>query len=309
MGEIENSLVSVIMPVYNAEFTLNEAIDSILNQSYYNIELLIGFDGCTDNSVRIAKNYIDQRIKLFIFDENRGNNYTRNILINNANGKYLCYADADDISLPNRIEQELAFLIANPNIFGVFSSLEEFGARKRILYASPNLSDYIAASTYFKNRIYQPSMMLRLDIFKKAGLSYDIELENAGDYDLWLKAINLQLPFASINKPLVKYRISSSQISTLKKEDRINKIKKITLQKTEFLKISGFTKEDLHMVVDYLMGTKKVLSSTEYRKISKYLKGLKQALIKELQLDKRQVSAVFFFYSMKLFIKQKILIK
>jgi len=302
---IQNPLVSVIMPVYNAENTIKEAIDSILNQTYTNFELLIGFDGCTDESLNIAKSFGDYRIKIWTSNNNLGNNVTRNLLIENSLGDYLCYADADDISLPNRITEQVEFLQKQPHIFGVYSALEEFGNSTRKLYPPPNNQDYISAICFYKNRIFQPSMLLNLKVFKDYNLKYDPELENAGDYGVWLSAINQGLKFATLPQTLVKYRISNNQISSLKKVDRIEKLKKIMAQKMYYLGIKTFKKEDLDLAVNYLMGVTKNLSGPEYKTIIKIYIEIKKKLVSTYKLDKSSVRAAFFFYFIRVIIKER----
>lgn len=97
---MENNLplVSVIMPVYNSAKYLNEAIDSILNQTYENIELIVIDDGSSDNSVDLIKKYNSSKIRFFQNEKNIGVSATRNKAIDLSNGKYIALMDSDDIS-------------------------------------------------------------------------------------------------------------------------------------------------------------------------------------------------------------------
>lgn len=97
------------MPVYNREQFIKFAIDSILNQSYSNIELIIYDDGSTDNTVKIIKSYqkIDKRVKLLVGDKNRGVGYARNQLLKACNTKFAIWQDSDDVSSPNRIQIQI----------------------------------------------------------------------------------------------------------------------------------------------------------------------------------------------------------
>jgi len=113
---VKNSLVTVLMPVYNGEKYLNEAIDSILNQTYTNFEFLIINDGSTDRSVEIIKGYNDSRIKLIHNKKNMGLVYTLNRGLALALGKYIVRMDADDISLPNRFKLQLDFMEINTEV-------------------------------------------------------------------------------------------------------------------------------------------------------------------------------------------------
>ena len=105
----ENPLISVLIPVYNAELFIGESISSILNQTYTNWELIIIDDGSNDNSASIIGNITDPRIH-FHKQENSGMGSALNKAILLANGKYLARQDADDISLPERFEKQIDFL-------------------------------------------------------------------------------------------------------------------------------------------------------------------------------------------------------
>ena len=102
------------MPVYNGEKYLQEAIESILNQTFKDFEFIIINDGSTDKTLEIIKSFTDPRIKL-ITQENRGIIYSLNKGITESRGKYIARMDADDISLPERLEKEYRFLEQNPN--------------------------------------------------------------------------------------------------------------------------------------------------------------------------------------------------
>ena len=116
--------ITVFMPVYNAEKYLKEAIDSILNQTFENFELLIIDDGSTDESVKIIETYTDERIRLIHNDGNKGLPYTRNRGLNLARGKYLAIMDADDVSVKNRLEIEYNIMEKRSNLAVISSGKE-----------------------------------------------------------------------------------------------------------------------------------------------------------------------------------------
>ena len=104
------SLVSIIMPVYNLEKYIASSIQSILKQTYSNIELIIVDDCSTDNSYEIARTFKDERIRLFRNSENRGVVYSRNFAISKAKGVYIALNEGDDISHPRRIEYQVSYM-------------------------------------------------------------------------------------------------------------------------------------------------------------------------------------------------------
>ena len=113
--------VSVLLPVYNTpEDFLRQAVESILNQTFQDFELLIVNDASTTDVEKVIRSYSDSRIKYFKNKTNLGISGTRNILLDKAQGKYLAVMDHDDISLPERLAREVDFLDCHPNI-GVVS--------------------------------------------------------------------------------------------------------------------------------------------------------------------------------------------
>ena len=112
---MKNPLVSILMPVYNSEKYLREAIKSILNQTFTNFELIIINDGSTDNSLKIIKSFKDNRIKIIKNKGNLGLIKTLNKGIDLAQGKYIARMDADDIAMPKRLEKQIAFFNENPD--------------------------------------------------------------------------------------------------------------------------------------------------------------------------------------------------
>src|SRR5690606_37354988 len=121
-------LVSVAMPVYNSERYVAEAIESVLNQSFGDFELLIIDDGSTDETPHILKRYeqADDRVRV-VWQEHRGIPYTRNRAWESAQGTYLAWADSDDLCLPQRLEKQVAFLERHKDIAVCGGAIETFG--------------------------------------------------------------------------------------------------------------------------------------------------------------------------------------
>ena len=100
-------LVSVLMPAYNSELYIAQAIDSILDQTHSNLELLIFDDGSSDDTRKVIESYSDLRVIKVLSDQNYGVVRARNELIDRANGKYIALMDADDIAEPTRLQKQL----------------------------------------------------------------------------------------------------------------------------------------------------------------------------------------------------------
>ncbi|OGF35795.1 hypothetical protein A2303_04670 [Candidatus Falkowbacteria bacterium RIFOXYB2_FULL_47_14] len=199
------------MPVYNAAKYLHEAIDSILNQSFRDFEFLIIDDGSTDNSRKIIESYNDPRIRLIINDTNLRLIATLNKGIDLARGEYIARMDADDISLPKRIEKQVDFMDKNPKIGACGTWVKTFGESTGVnkYYTK---SDDIKAGFLFNTQMAHPSVIFRASLFKERGLCFDPNFIHAEDYELWTRIAPLT-EFANLNKILLYYRITKNNIS------------------------------------------------------------------------------------------------
>ncbi|WP_431427650.1 glycosyltransferase family 2 protein [Bacteroides hominis] len=209
--------ISVILPVYNAQKTIVESINSILQQTYSDFELIVIDDGSTDDSKRIIKNYNDKRIIFIENTRNRGLIYTLNRGLMLARGKYIARMDADDISLPTRLEKQLKVMEANPNIIVCGTQIKKIGIRKKRLSIIPN-EIYKRDSISNKNRLAfdpcfaHPSTMIRKEILINNNILYNENYIYAEDYKLWIDLL-MYGDFYNIQEKLLLYRISDTQIT------------------------------------------------------------------------------------------------
>lgn len=206
---LHNPLVSVVMPVYNAEKYLRESIDSILNQTYKNFEFIIINDGSTDNSPDIVRSYDDPRI---IFVDNKQNSGLVSVLnqgLNLAHGKYVARMDADDISLPNRFETQIEFMETHPTVgvlgasFHIFGGIDRLETKKKY----PNLRYLLKTCP-----VGHPTVMMRRSVIDRYGVRYDPQYKHAEDYELWMRMLRLT-KIANINRVLLNYRWSGENVS------------------------------------------------------------------------------------------------
>lgn len=178
--------ISVVMPVYNGEQFVAKAVESILNQTFNDFELIIIDDKSTDNSVKIIKSFDDSRIKLIQNERNFGIATSLNKGIKYARGQYIARMDADDISYPNRLEEQISFLEKNPgvSVLGTYASLFDedgriWGNHRRPVV--PTLRDWLWGS-----QVIHASVMMRKQDVQDAG-GYDSRTYRVEDYDLWLR--------------------------------------------------------------------------------------------------------------------------
>ena len=209
--------ISVIMPVYNAERYVAIAVESILNQTYFDFEFIIINDGSSDQSLSILQKYAkeDNRIRL-VTRENRGLVFTLNEMIEIAKGKIIARMDADDISLPNRLNTQYDFMLNNQHILasGCNSELiDEFGYKigTHILPNEHQEIDY--NNLRGRCSICHPSAVMRSKYLKNIG-GYNRYARNAEDLDLWLRLAEAGR-LANISDILLKYRVHFASESAI----------------------------------------------------------------------------------------------
>ncbi|MFA6339053.1 MAG: glycosyltransferase family 2 protein [Candidatus Paceibacterota bacterium] len=240
-----NPKVTVLMPVYNSEKYLREAIDSILNQTFKDFEFLIINDGSTDKSSEIIKSYKDSRIRLIENLENLGmaDNFNKGIEL--AQGEYVVRMDSDDISLPNRIETQVDFMDKNSEI-GVCGSWIKTIKNSKIGHAIKYLNDSeeIKSNLLFHTSLAHPSTIIRKEAITKNNLRYEKKYDPADDYALWTQVSKIT-KISNIQKVLLFYRVHQKNITNTKEEQRKNNV---TLIQENLLKDFGikYNNEELH---------------------------------------------------------------
>lgn len=211
--------VSVIMPVYNAEKYLREAIDSILEQSFTDFEFIIIDDASKDSSVDIVKEYNDSRIQLYQNDCNMGVAATLNRGLYLAKGEYIARMDADDISLSERFEMQVKELDNDPMLGLCGSNVIVFSDTKQHYSELPLSHLDIQYTLFILSSFVHPVVMLRKSMLTELNLYYEETYEGREDYRLWMQVGLSGWEMKNLEKPLLKYRVHSSQV-TKKHDDR-----------------------------------------------------------------------------------------
>jgi glycosyltransferase involved in cell wall biosynthesis len=206
-------LVSVIIPTYNQAQYLVEAVESVLAQTYKNIEIIVVDDGSTDGTEEVLSPYMD-RIRYF-YQENRGCAAARNVGIRHARGKYLSFLDHDDIFLPEKIELQVRFLEENYEYGFVHSNFYIFNENDqevRIRHQVPPPSGYVFPRLFMGSFIGCLTMFMRKKCIEKSG-GFDEQRQTCSDCDLWLRVAR-HFKGAYIHKVLAVYRFHASSVST-----------------------------------------------------------------------------------------------
>lgn len=204
--------VSVLMPVYNGERYLAEAIDSILAQTFADFELLVVNDGSTDASRDIVEGYSDPRIRLLDNPRNLGLTATLNIGLDQCRGTYIARLDCDDVALPARLARQVAFMDQHPDVGVCGSWYQRFGSRVEV-FESPVEDWEIRLALTFENIFGHSTVMLRRGVLEQHGLRYDPSYLHAEDYEFWVRCAR-HTRLHNLPEALVRYRDHDSNVSS-----------------------------------------------------------------------------------------------
>ena len=202
--------VSVVMPVYNGERFLAEAIESILDQTFTDLELIVVDDGSTDGSADIVRTYLerDGRIRFFQHERNRGAADARNTGIAAARGEYIAAMDADDISLPERLDTQVDYLRMNPDIGGVGlqGRVVEHDLTPRGDFGVATHHALIALNYFLRYGVLGATLMLRRELLVAVG-GYESGQSRVDDPELLARMLNdTSIRFANLPDFLYLYR-------------------------------------------------------------------------------------------------------
>ena len=274
MSEVK---VSIVMSVYNAGKYLNEAIESMLNQTFADFEFIIVNDGSTDTSLQIIESYKDERIVL-INQKNTGLAKALNNGIDKSKSNFIARMDADDISLPDRLQKQYDFLINNPEYIAVGSNAIIIDVDGNYVFSSSRpISDEDVRQKLPKTPFYHPSVMFKKNVFAKAG-KYCEAMVKAQDTVLFNRMARYG-KFYNIKEPLIKYRIVPTA-STNRSNIGKKRLSKILLKAIEDNEISNVDKLFLQSITNkknttftlsnyYLFLAKKYLNNNYHPKIAR----------------------------------------
>nr|WP_294931649.1 glycosyltransferase family 2 protein [uncultured Flavobacterium sp.] len=210
-----DELVSIITPTFNAEKYIRDTLQSVLNQSYQNWEMILVDDASTDQTVKIINNFAekDVRFKIFKLSKNSGNGFARNVALEKATGKYIAFLDADDLWFPLKLEKQIQFLKANnsPFTFSFYDCIDEDGnsLNKRV-QAPVNLT---YQQLFFCNYVGNLTAIYDADYFGKITLE---ATQKRQDWRLWLTILKQIQVTKPVPESLAFYRIRTDSVSSSK---------------------------------------------------------------------------------------------
>jgi len=196
---MKSPLVSVIIPTYNRAYILFKAIESVLNQSFKDLELIVVDDGSTDETPYLVSKYP----LIYVRKPRRGVAHARNVGISKARGEFIAFLDSDDIFVPDKIEKQLKFFEKNPSYKIVQTDEIWYKGSRRI---NPKKIHQKAEGWFFDRAIKlcvvsMSTVLIKKELFKEVGL-FDEEFWVCEDYEFWLR-VALKTPMGLIKEPLV----------------------------------------------------------------------------------------------------------
>ncbi len=292
MAKDVNPLISVLMPVYNGQQYLAEAIASILNQTYQHFELLIINDGSSDNSEQIIKGFEDLRIVYIKNETNKGLIFTLNRGIELSKGAFIARMDADDISVANRFEKQIQEFKKDEKLVVCGSFIKTFGnGSERLIDYMPDSNAEILSSIFFTCPFAHPSVMIKKESLLKLNEFYREDYKHSEDYDLWSRLVFVG---SSKNIPefLLNYRVHDKQVSTVFENHKYQSVSKIQTNvlfqfnifpspsESEFLLnlFKGIGKQDKHYLYSGLAFLN-ILHQQFYRKYPNYIEEHSKVVI------------------------------
>lgn len=290
----KNILISVFIPVYNREKYVKFAIESILNQTYQNFELIIINDGSTDNSLSIIQSYDDDRIRIINNIKNKGVAAVGNQGIAAAKGKYFVRLDSDDIAHPRRLEKQVNFLERNPQyalvstqaklIFGDDNQPSLF--RKFRLELNPNM---LLPLSLFYCPVIQGSMMIKTAIIHQ--YQYDESMIVAEDYDLFTNILKKH-QFINLRESLFYCRHHEGNISKMDVDKRLKCLEKIYKSNLKFIQLD-YTNNELNTYLKISAPYPYTMTRSEQIELRDWLIKMQQHLLSTKQFNLSILNTVF----------------
>lgn len=206
-------LISVIIPTHNRHGMVLRAVDSVLNQSYKNLELIVVDDGSTDKTADYLRRYDDARLK-YVYQKNCGVSAARNLGVSQAHADWICFLDSDDVWRRHKLSEQLRF--HNQNRQFLISQTDDVWIRNSVRVNKMKIHD-VRVGDIFKESLRRcliccSSVMIKKSLFDEVG-GFDETLVTCEDYDLWLKVL-AKHPVGFVDKKLVtKFGGHADQLS------------------------------------------------------------------------------------------------
>ena len=271
---MSEKLVSIIVPIYNGSYYVNNCINHLINQSYKKIEIIIINDASTDNTFLKIKKFKDKRIKIFNNKKNIGVAQCLNKGLKLCKGEYIALNDVDDLSQKNRIEEELKFLKKNKNVHLVASFIKIKTLKKKIITRIiPHHSNLLKFYNIFNNYFTPSTFLFKREIYKKYKIKFRKQCEPSQDFDFISQLYRKKLKLEMIRKPLVIYQERINSLSQRKRKNIFLKTNKQIGQKNilYYLKNNNY-KNEANEIINILNRNNINIKKIEFDKLIKIIK-------------------------------------
>lgn len=238
---MKKELVSVIMPAYNAEKYIGEAIESILWQTYSHFELIVVDDGSMDSTVDVVRSFDDSRIRLISLEKNEGIVGALNVGLSEAKGEFIARMDADDVSVPNRLEIQLNFICSNPSVDICSAQIRLFGSEAGV-WRMPLTHEEIVSNLFFGSSIAHAAVFFRRKLIDEGLYHYLGDYPHQEDTYLWHR-IKKKVIFANIDEILYDYRIENHNVTQVNRGDKLDRYRKMMAFVVKELQLNPTPKE------------------------------------------------------------------
>ncbi len=197
--------VSVIIPVYNKAAFVGEALESVFQQTHQDLEVICVDDASTDESLAVLRSMDDPRLRIITSPRNQGPGAAANTALDAATGTYIVRLDADDVALPDRVERQVAYMEAHPEVGASGGSVVLFGAEEQC-WNYPAHNDDCQAQLLFGVPVSQGASILRRSVVEAHGLRYDPAWPRVGEDWLFWTRFSRVSRFGNLREPVIEYR-------------------------------------------------------------------------------------------------------
>lgn len=287
----DNPLVSIIVNCYNGEKFLRKCLESILNQTYKNWEVIFWDNASTDNSQKIFKSFKDDRLKYFRNSENVSLGQARAWAVNKSNGEYIAFLDVDDEWLPNKTEIQIRQMIEDNSYLSYSGVLLKKDNGKTVTFIPKYKSGYIFDKLLNQFEINMPCTVIKSEALSILNINFDPEIIASEEYDL-LMQIAAKFDVSVISEPLCIYRLSSNSLTNSSINSRARD-KRLTFAKLE----SNFSSE----ISKHKKAYRKAKAKVDYYEFQNYYiqgnyKDAKMSLKKIVSIDYRYLFIFITLY-------------
>ncbi len=255
------SLATVLIPNYNNAPFLNEALDSVFNQSFTDFQVLVIDDGSTDNSLQVLAQIKDPRLNIIVKKNNSGIVDTLNEGLNRIATKYIIRMDGDDLSMPKRFETLINYMEKHPAIGVCSSALQLFGKQNSI-WTVQERNDQIKAGMIHGSTIPHAPSIIRTEILTKNNIKYSNRNSHMEDYDLFFRLKNFT-NFANLPQALYQYRIAENNVTISNSDTREIRMKKMYGDVLTELKLPC-NEANINLHYDFFQKNKPTASPNQY---------------------------------------------